>query len=337
MRKLGIFVLSTFLSVSATIYANDKITASAEGVEKTVYIGGMSAGFTLKTGGAQVIGLSEVLTENGTASPASRAGIRVGDVIYKINGIQVETIAELNEIVNKSKGKTLLFEVGRETERFQVEIQPIREKTSEKYKVGILIRDSVSGIGTVTYIDKENGRFGSLGHSVMAENHTEMQIYNGTVYECSIVGVNKGVRGKAGELRGMFLNDKQFGSAEKLCYCGIFGRISEDFQVNELMSAVASSYEAKPGKAQIYSTVNGVLPKCYDIEVVKVDKGNKENKNYVIKITDEALIAETGGIVQGMSGSPIVQNGKLIGAVTHVFLNDPTRGYGIDIARMLKE
>ena len=151
------------------------------------------------------------------------------------------------------------------------------------------------------------------------------------------MGICKGVRGKAGELRGMFLNDKHFGSAEKLCDCGIFGKISGEFSVTELNSAVADSNGVKPGSAYIYSTVNGVCPQKYEIEIVKVDKLNRENKNYVIKITDDDLISETGGIVQGMSGSPIMQEGRLVGAVTHVFLNDPTRGYGIDIERMLCE
>ena len=337
MRKLDIFILSAVFCVGVTYGANEKIEVSADETGKTVYIGGMSAGFTLKTEGAQVIGLSEVITECGAVSPASKAGLRVGDIIYKVNEIRVESIADLNEIVNKSKGKKLIFDVRRGEEQLFIEIQPIKEKNTGKFKIGILIRDTVSGVGTVTYIDKETGRFGSLGHSITSENHTEMQIYDGKVYECSIVGVNKGVRGKAGELRGMFLMDKTLGEAEKLCSCGIFGQISEDFQVDSLMTAVASSYEAKPGKAQIYSTINGVYPKNYEVEIVKVDRNNKENKNYVIKITDKELIEETGGIVQGMSGSPIVQNGKLIGAITHVFLNDPTRGYGIGVERMMKE
>ncbi len=336
MRKLGFLVIGATLSL-AFAFGGQNVSAKAAEDEKTVYVGGMSAGFTLKTGGAQIIGMSEVLTETGNCSPALKAGLKTGDIIYKVSGVKIRSIGDLNEIVAKSKGKALLFEVSRGEERFSVEIQPVKEKISDKYKVGILIRDSVSGIGTVTYIDKTSGRFGSLGHAVSGENHSEMEISSGIVYECSIVGVHKGVRGKAGELRGMFLNDKPFGNAEKLCDCGIFGQISEEFEVNELMSAVASSYAAKPGKAYIYSTVNGVCPKKYEIEIVKVDKTNKENKNYVIKITDDALIAETGGIVQGMSGSPILQNDKLIGAVTHVFLNDPTRGYGIDIQRMLDE
>ena len=135
----------------------------------------------------------------------------------------------------------------------------------------------------------------------------------------------------------MFINDKQLGSAEKLCECGIFGEITQEFKVDGLMSAVSSSNNVKPGEAYIYSTVSGVSPEKYEIEIVKVDKLNRENKNYVIKITDEKLISETGGIVQGMSGSPILQDGRLVGAVTHVFLNDPTRGYGIDIERMMRE
>jgi stage IV sporulation protein B len=135
----------------------------------------------------------------------------------------------------------------------------------------------------------------------------------------------------------MFLNDKRLGNAEKLCNCGIFGTINEDFSLENLTTAVADSHDAKPGAAYIYSTVNGISPQKYTVEIVKVDKFNRENKNYVIKITDNGLISETGGIVQGMSGSPIIQQGKLIGAVTHVFLNDPTRGYGICIEEMLGE
>ncbi len=337
MRKLGIFVIGASLCFAFAFGGTTTVSASGAEADKLVYIGGMSAGFTLKTGGAQIIGLSEVATENGGFSPAAKAGLRAGDIIYKVEGVKVESIAHLNELVAKSKGKCLKMEVGRGEERFEVDLQPIKERVTEKYKIGILIRDSVSGIGTVTYIDKDNGRFGSLGHAVSGENRNEMQIDGGKVYECNIVGVQKGVRGKAGELRGMFINDKPLGRAEKLCECGIFGQISQEFTVDELTCAVASSATAKPGKAYIYSTVEGISPKKYEIEIVKVDKYNKDNKNYVIKITDEDLIEETGGIVQGMSGSPIIQSNKLIGAVTHVFLNDPTRGYGIDIHTMLCE
>lgn len=340
MRKLSILFFGAVVSCVAAIggiKGMETTEAVAAPQEQIVYVGGMSAGFTLKTGGAQVIGTCEVITENGVCAPALDAGLRAGDVIYKVEGITIESIAQLNEIVNKSNGKSISVEIERGEERQTKQIQAVKDKMTGHYKIGVLIRDSVSGIGTVTYIDKESGRFGSLGHSVTGENKKEMQVCGGNVYECSIVGINKGIRGKAGELKGMFLNDKCFGTAEKLCNCGIFGQISKDFNTDGLKTAVASSADAKPGNAYIYSTVNGNLPKRYEIEIVKVDKSNKENKNYVLKIKDEALIYETGGIVQGMSGSPILQDGKLVGAITHVFLNDPTRGYGIEIGKMLQE
>ena len=334
MRKLSVFVLGALTAVSLCGYGK-AVTASAE--EAVVYVGGMSAGFTLKAGGAQIIGMCEVMTENGVVSPALQAGLRAGDRIEKVGGIRVETIAQLNELVDKSRGKCLNLEINRRNETLNVEIRPVKDKATQRYKIGVLARDSVTGIGTVTYIDQLSGRFGSLGHSVVGEDKSELKIFDGVVYECSIVGISKGVRGKAGELRGMFLSNKTLGNAEKVCDCGIFGQISETFETNDLMRAVASSQDVTLGNAYIYSTVNGVEPKRYEIEIVKVDKSNREHKNYVIKITDEALIEETGGIVQGMSGSPILQNGKLIGAITHVFLNDPTRGYGIDIQTMLRE
>lgn len=337
MRKLGVFILGATLACGVAFYHSDTVSAEAATPEKIVYVGGMSAGFTLQTGGVQIVGTCEIVTEKGSSSPAGKSGLRAGDTIVKAGGIRVESVADLNEIVNKSGDKTLEMEVERGGETMKIKITPLKDKTTGRYRIGVLVRDCVSGIGTVTYIEKESGRFGSLGHAVEGENKREMKVSNGLVYECDIVGVNKGVRGKAGELRGMFLSDKQFGTAEKLCNCGIFGKVSESFETKNLQCTIANSENVKPGEAYIYSTVEGNCPKKYEIEIVKVDKRNKENKNYVIKITDEHLIEETGGIVQGMSGSPIIQEGKLVGAVTHVFLNDPTRGYGIDIATMLCE
>ena len=334
MRKLSVFVLGALLSFS---FIGSGYTVKVSAQENLVYIGGMSAGFSLKSGCVQVVGLCEVMSENGVSSPSLNAGLRAGDRIVKIGGINVETIGELNEIVDKSKGKELSLDFERGGETQTVKIKAVKDKVTNRYKIGILARDNVSGIGTVTYIDQTNGRFAALGHAVVSENKRELQISDGIVYECNIVSVSKGVRGRAGELRGMFLSDKTLGNAEKLCQCGIFGRISNDYPTQDLTRVVASSQSVCPGKAYIYSTVNGVTPTKFEIEIVKVDLYNKENKNYVIKITDDDLIAQTGGIVQGMSGSPIVQNEKLVGAVTHVFLNDPTRGYGINIQTMLQE
>lgn len=335
MRKSGIFILGASLTFAMMFSGFNEIRAQAS--ERVVYIGGQAAGFTLKTGEIHVIGICEVISDFGTDSPAQRVGVRAGDQIIKVNEIKIGSVEELNEIVEKNGGKSVRIEFKRDGECFKRELKPVKDKITNKYKIGVLVRDCVSGIGTITYIDKKNGEFGALGHSVCGENKEALSLKSGAVYTCSIVGINKGIRGRAGELRGMFINDNLIGEAKKLCKCGIFGEISREFDVKKLQNTVASSNDVKPGKAYIYSTINGVSPKKYTVEIVKVDKNNRENKNYVIKITDDELIEETGGIVQGMSGSPIIQEDKLVGAITHVFLNDPTRGYGIDIETMLQE
>ena len=336
MRKLSFLILGVILSFAFVFWGQSAVIETVGETDKTVYVGGMSAGFTLKSGNAQVIGFCEVITDSGVGSPALHCGLSTGDCIYKVNGIRIGSAVDLNKRVNESKGKKISLDVVRGDEHIDVSVVPVKEKTSGNYKIGVLVRDSISGIGTVTYIQKD-GSFGALGHAVVGENKEGMELCGGTVYECSIIGVSKGVRGKAGELRGMFLNDKTFGIAEKTNACGIFGKVNYDFSEKGLQLVQADSSNAKPGSAYIYTTVNGEEKRRFDIEIVKVDKNNRENKNYVVKISDEELIRQTGGIVQGMSGSPIMQEGKLIGAITHVFLNDPTRGYGIGIETMLKE
>lgn len=342
MRRLGVFLLGISLSLGfvsgVSVNSVDSVDfVSANAACKEVYVGGMPAGFTLSAGGAQVIGFCDVLGENSKESPALKAGLRAGDLIVNINGLKIETIAELNEVLDKNGEKSLNCKVMRGEEEIIFSVMPLKDAVSGRYKIGVLIRDGISGIGTVTYIDKENGSFGALGHAVIGPEDKCLSIGNGDMYSCNIVGVSKGVRGKAGELRGMFLAEKHLGKAEKLTTCGIYGKISGNVDITRLKPAKATSEGVKPGKASIYSTISGELPKEYTIEIVKVDKTQKDNKNYVIKITDEALIEETGGIVQGMSGSPILQNGALVGAVTHVFINDPTRGYGISIDQMMIE
>ena len=336
MRRLGVFLLGIFLSAGAAVgLQGDLLIAKADSTSKEVYIGGMPAGFTLSAGGVQVLGFCDVLSEGSKSSPAADAGMRPGDLITEVNGIKVQTIAELNEILAKNSGNPLRCKIVRGEELVNVTLSPLKDKASERYKIGVLIRDGISGIGTVTYIEKDSGRFGALGHAVVGADESKLSLVDGQVYSCNIIGVSKGVKGKAGELRGMFLAEKSIGKAEKLCTCGIYGKVSGDFSTKNLKCVKATTDHVKPGKASIFSTVSGEEPKEYSIEIVKVDKYQKDNKNYVIKIVDEALIEETGGIVQGMSGSPILQNGALVGAVTHVFINDPTRGFGISIDEML--
>ncbi len=334
MRKLKFYIVAAL--AFALFLVASPMRENAFAAEKEYYVGGMTAGFLLGAGGAQVIGFNDVITEKGSFRPAEEGGLQAGDLIEKINGGKIGSIEDLNVALEKNGENEAIIELKRGNSRIELNVLPQKEKKSGKYKLGVLIRDTVSGIGTVTYIEKNTKRFGALGHAV-SENDEEVKISDARVYLCSVIGVNKGSRGKAGELRGLFLNDKNVATAEKVTKVGLFGQYKRDSSLasRPLLSA-GSLAEVTIGKAEIYSTIDGVTPEKYEICIVKVDEEQKENKNFVIKVTDERLIEETGGIVQGMSGSPIVQNGKLIGAVTHVFLNDPTRGYGIGIERMLE-
>ncbi len=337
MRKLKIYMTAALAALVLCTggFAPSGIVSEAAGAE--YYIGGMTAGFTLSAGGTEIIGLNEVVAEDGTYRPATDAGLRVGDCICAVDGICVKSISDLNAAMERSGGKTVTLVVKRAGETAEVKLTPVKEKKSGKFKIGVLIRDTLAGIGTVTYINKDTRKFGALGHAVCDENHNSLEIAGAKVYLCSVVGVNKGSRGKAGELRGMFMG-QQLAKAEKVCESGLYGTFDKNYDYSRLETVqTAPVSEVTIGKAIIYSTVDGVYPQKYEIAIAKVDANNKDNKNFVIKVTDEKLISETGGIVQGMSGSPIVQNGKLIGAVTHVFLNDPTRGYGIAIGNMTAE
>ncbi len=297
----------------------------------------MTAGFQLSADGVQIIGFCDVATGEGLKTPARDASLRAGDNIVRADGYKITCIGDLNAALKKGNGAEMLLTVARGKEEEEVRVKPVRDANGN-FKLGILIRDSISGIGTVTYIDKQTLRFGSLGHAVLDENANLMSLSDSKVYPCSVIGVTKGVRGRAGELKGLFVNGNQFAEAEKVCEKGIYGTFSAEYDFSSCQTvAVAEEEEAHIGKAVIYSTVSGTLPQEYTISIVKVDKKNKENKNFVVKITDETLLGATGGIVQGMSCSPILQDGIFVGAITHVFLNDPTRGYGIAVENMLEE
>ena len=285
--------------------------------KKEVYIGGMPAGFTMGLGGAQIVGVCEILTEDGTACPARQADLAVGDMILSYGGIKIESAADIDSALAVKGGESAEVVICRDHEEIRKEICPAKDIVCGKYKLGVLIRDSVSGIGTVTYIEKDTLRFGSLGHAVADESGEPMRLNAGSIYRCSIVNVIRGERGKAGELKGLFLNDKGIATADINCGSGIFGNFEKDYDFASLELAEIS-LNAQPGNAVIYTTVDGVTPQKYSIQIVKSDISNRQNKNFVIRITDKNLLDVSGGIVQGMSGSPILQDGKLVGAVTHV-------------------
>ncbi len=333
MRKSSAFFFCGLISSVCFLFPVNYKETYAE--QNKLCLGGMPAGFQLNTKGVQVVGFNEIIGANGIVCPAKECGLEIGDVICKCNDICIFSISDLNEILSKNKEKELKLTIFRDNIELKKTILPVKDNLNGKYKLGVLIRDGISGIGTITFIDKNTKKFGALGHSVSDEERHSINILDGIVYDCSIVGVSKGLRGKAGELKGLFLNN-DIGKVEKIDSCGIFGTISNYFNLTNNEEVEVSNIDnVQIGSACVYSTIDGITPTKYDIEIVKIDKNNKDNKNFVIKVSDKNLIEQTGGIVQGMSGSPILQNNKIVGAITHVFLNDPTRGFGIDINTML--
>ncbi len=303
--------------------------------EREIYLGGFAAGFVLNTKTVEVVGLCDILSDEGISSPARDCGIKAGDIIESINDIKIDAADDLNKALS-APYKSYTITITRGGEQLALHATPVTDRASGQKKLGMLVKDSVNGIGTVTFVDKTKGVIAALGHPVTDSSKNIMQINGGTIYTCAIYGVKKGLRGNPGELKGSIESNYMIGAASTNCSCGVFGKVSSELDTEGLRKIkTANISEAEMGKATIYSTVENNKTVEYDISIVKVDAFNKENRNFVIRIDDEDLINLSGGIVQGMSGSPIVQNGKLIGAVTHVFVNDPTRGYGIAIDKML--
>lgn len=323
-RYLNLFLILILSFI--TIFTTKNTTVSAEGV---YYLGGIPAGFELITRGATVVGLSDVLTEKGIVSPSKDAEIQTNDIILNIDTFEINTAFDIEKSLKNDKEKILTIK--RNESIININVKPAKD-LSGKFKLGVFIKNGINGIGTLTYIKK--GEYGSLGHAVYYNNQIA-DIVGGNIYNCNITDFTKGEISKPGELKGILIKDKTIGNVLRNTKTGIYGTINENFNFNSLEKIQLG--EGKIGQAYIYTTINGNKPQKYQISIVKTDYNDINNKNYVIKINDKRLLESTGGIVQGMSGSPIVQDGKLIGAVTHVFTNDPTRGFGIFINNMIVE
>ncbi len=321
LSKVLVFILVVFSFCSINV-----VNAS----ETEYYLGGNVLGFTVNTEGVNVVGVCDVVTPNGLFSPCKNAGIDVGDTILSLNQNAVNTANDVALALNNYQGGEIITKIESDGKIKLVDLEPVKDVLGE-YKLGVYLQDGLTGLGTVTYYTN-NGSFGSLGHPVSNENGKIYNVLGGNVFNASVTGVNKPERGKAGELKGVILGDGPVGDISKNSSVGLFGKLSNFDKSKHVKLALGKGV---PGKAQIYSTVDGIAPKFYDINIVKTDYVSGSNKNFVISITDKNLLSYTGGILQGMSGSPIVQNGKLVGAVTHVFLNDGTRGYGISINNMI--
>ena len=323
MRRKGLFLF--ILSLLISLFSVNSI-AYADEISRDIYLGGMPAGFSVYTKGAFVNGFSSVICDDGVYSPAKDAGIQIGDVILSINNIETNNVLDIEKSLIDTNAKIL--KIDRNFETKYITVTP-KKDLSGNIKLGIFIRDGINGIGTITYI--KGNHFASLGHPVTTENGETAKICGGNIYSCNITSVIKGVKGRAGELRGVFLKDNVVGKIDINIQTGVYGTINENFDLRNLRKVEFG--KANVGDATIFSTLSGSTPCEYSISIIKVDK-NRNTKDLVIKITDEKLLENAGGIVQGLSGSPIIQNGKLVGAVTHVFINDPSRGFAISIEHM---
>ena len=297
---------------------------------------GTAVGIKLFSDGVLVVGLSGVETEKGSVSPGKQSGLKAGDVITHINGSEVDTVEQVQKLLAQQGAEQLTIQAVRSDKNLQLTALAVENRQGVR-QLGVWLRDSMAGIGTVTYYDPNSGAFGALGHGI---NDTDtaalMPMETGSIMPAAVSEVKKGLPGQPGELRGEFDLRRDLGTLSANTQQGVFGCADAlELPAGARPMEMAKKEEIKVGKATILSNVRGTQVEEFDVELVCVDKGSTGNKNMLLKVTDPELLELTGGIVQGMSGSPIIQNGKLVGAVTHVLVNDPTRGYGIFIENML--
>ncbi len=331
LRREGRYNVSVSL-LGAIPIKNSSLTVSSR---HYVIPSGEIFGLRLFTEGVVVVRTEKVDTASGSVSPAENAGIKVGDIILSLDGAEVTSSNEAARLLGDNSKTSFRVAFIRDGKHLNTVLNTVYSVSEGKNKAGMWIRDSAAGIGTLTFFEPDSKIFGGLGHGVCDIDTGEiLPLSDGDIVSARVGGCYKGQSGKAGELCGTFLS-----SSIGVLYAnnskGVYGVMSGTLPRKAALP-VARSSEVKTGYAQIISTVDENGPQYYDIEITKISPLNNENKHMVIKVTDKNLIEKTGGIVQGMSGSPIIQNGALVGAVTHVLINDPQRGYGIFAETMLE-
>lgn len=304
--------------------------------EEEVYVGGSPLGLSVNTDGAVVI--SDIIVNTGDNEIIKNASLQSGDIIKKVNDVEIKSVDDIETALNFNFVDTAEVEIIRDNKSQVVNVNLLKDKTN-KYKLGVWARNELSGIGTLTFV-KKNGDYGALGHPITNSNsNTIVPITSGNIYDCNLIGIHKGQKNNPGELRGVFVQKNAKGTIEKNTPYGIFGNITESdglFDTNRCVD-IGGRLSVRPGKATLVSSVSGIQEE-YEIEIIKASYQTKSSdKSMVFRVTDERLLNLTGGIVQGMSGSPILQNGKLVGAVTHVFLSDSTKGYAVYSDWMLEQ
>ena len=324
------------LALAAVLLGLGRSAAAAQ-AERTVVPMGRAVGIKLFSDGVLVVGLADVPGQEGSAAPAKTCGLKQGDIITHINNTQVDTIEQVREVLQDLEGDKMSIRAMRGDKQVQFTAQavPCDDGT---YKLGAWIRDSMAGIGTMTFYDPSTGLFGALGHGINdVDTSLLMPLESGSIMYAEVSDVRKGQAGEPGELHGAFQVERDLGSLFANTAGGVFGTLTDTGLADGLDPVpVAARSEVKVGPATILSNIAGDDVEEYTVEIIRVfPTGSHDTRELMVKVTDQRLLDATGDIVQGMSGSPILQNGKLVGSVTHVLINDPTQGYGILAETML--
>lgn len=308
-------------------------------VQRSIFVSGSTVGMYMETDGVLIIDTGEILSEGGETKEPAKNIVKPGDYIVALNDEKISRKKDLIDDLKKLEGEEVILDVVRNGKTVPVSITPAKDKQGE-YKLGIWVRDNTQGIGTLTFVD-ENGNYGALGHGISDVDTGELlEIQDGALYQAQILGIQKGAKGSPGELSGLIRYEpgKIIGSIETNSKNGIYGHFTGDRKSPISLKKMPVGYkqEVTEGEASILCCVEDEV-KEYQAEITKIDMNHSDtNKSFVIRVADPKLLSVTGGIVQGMSGSPVLQNGKIIGAVTHVFVQDSTSGYGIFIENMME-
>ena len=305
---------------------------------RTVLPLGRAVGIKLFSDGVMVVGFSEVAGETGSSAPARDCGLREGDIITHINKEEVDSIEEVQSVLQAVGGAPMSIRAVRDDKTVQLTAQAVQCGSDGQYKLGAWIRDSMAGIGTLTFCDPETGCFGALGHGISDVDTAQlMPLSSGSIMYAEVTDVKKGESGNPGELHGAFQVSQDMGSLYANTQRGVFGYLTDQCLTQGIEPVeLAAREQVQVGEATILSNIAGDQVEEYTVEITHIYPENDDDpRNMMIKVTDPRLLEATGGIVQGMSGSPILQNGRLVGAVTHVLVNDPTQGYGILAENML--
>ncbi|MEG0829091.1 MAG: SpoIVB peptidase [Anaerovoracaceae bacterium] len=336
-----------FIALMVTIIIVGQFTmerqdqASVDVVSEEVLVpGGQSVGVKMDVKGVLVVGLEEIEDKDGKkVNPGLLAGLQIGDMILEINGTKVYKAAEVQKMVNKVVGDVKL-KIKRKNDKLNINITPVPSKEDQLYKLGVWVKDKTAGIGTLTYYNPLNQTFGALGHPIVdPETGSILSVNEGQLLQAQVQSIQEGTAGTPGEIHGVFYEaNSPLGGLDKNCDFGVFGNAYHPIEnpIYEKPLVIANKDQVQPGKAYILTTLDDNKLERFEIIIEKVfNQDAPKDKGMIIKVTDKKLLGKSGGIVQGMSGSPIIQNDRIVGAVTHVFVNNPQKGYGIFIEWML--